>query len=85
MDYAKLINLNGIYIRQADDDRLTAESDGAAGGRTALALRHRGGRRIRALMPALKERAKTLVELAESAAFLVRPRPCRWSRRRRRC
>src|SRR3954453_14986028 len=25
MDYAKLLNLNGVYIRQADDDRLTRE------------------------------------------------------------
>ena len=25
MDYAKLVNLNGIYIRQADDDRLTKD------------------------------------------------------------
>ena len=25
MDYAKLTHLNGIYIRQADDDRLTRE------------------------------------------------------------
>ena len=25
MDYAKLTNLNGVYIRQADDDRLTRE------------------------------------------------------------
>jgi glutamyl-tRNA synthetase len=31
--------------------------------------------RIRALMPALQERAKTLVELADSAAFLARVVP----------
>ena len=32
-------------------------------------------RRIHALMPGLKERAKTLVELADAAAFLARPVP----------
>ena len=31
MDYAKLTHLNGVYIRQADDDRLTARGAGAAG------------------------------------------------------
>ena len=76
MDYAKLTNLNGIYIRQADDDRLTREvlrTAGAShrpGARCAVRLT-----RIRALMPALKERAKTLVELADAAAFLARPLP----------
>ncbi len=64
MDYAKLTNLNGIWLRQADDARLTAEvarmlsaSPGAAS-------------RILLLMPTLKERAKTVRELADSAAFL---------------
>jgi glutamyl-tRNA synthetase len=33
------------------------------------------GDRVRALMPALKERAKTLVELTNAAAFLVRTVP----------
>jgi glutamyl-tRNA synthetase len=34
-----------------------------------------GRRRLLAGMAGLKERAKTLLELAESAAFYVRPRP----------
>ena len=75
MDYAKLTNLNGIYIRQADDDRLTREVLERLAHRTDLALGARAAERIRALMPALKERAKTLVELADAAAFLARPLP----------
>jgi len=71
MDYAKLTNLNGIYIRKADDDRLTRD----VAHRLGLALDGVEATRIRALMPALKERAKTLVELAESAAFLAHPVP----------
>ena len=71
MDYAKLTNLNGIYIRKADDDRLTRD----VAHRLGLALDGIEATRIRALMPALKERAKTLVELAESAAFLAHPVP----------
>ena len=70
MDYAKLTHLNGVYIRAADDDRLTAEvmarlGDVAPGTEA----------RVRALMPGLKERARTLVELADNAAFLARARP----------
>jgi len=71
MDYAKLTNLNGIYIRKADDDRLTRD----VAHRLGLALDGVEATRIRALMPALKERAKTLVELADSAAFLAHPLP----------
>jgi glutamyl-tRNA synthetase len=75
MDYAKLTNLNGHYIRHADDDRLTREVLERLAHRTDLALGSRAADRIRALMPALKERAKTLVELADGAAFLARPLP----------
>ncbi|HEX3347027.1 MAG TPA: glutamate--tRNA ligase [Acetobacteraceae bacterium] len=72
MDYAKLLDLNGWYIRHTEDDRLVDEvlprlqavdADGA--------LRAR----LRALMPGLKERAKTLAELADAAAFLGRSVP----------
>ena len=71
MDYAKLTNLNGIYIRQADDDRLTTEVLERLAHRPDVALGSNVAGRIRALMPALKERAKTLAELADSAAFLA--------------
>jgi glutamyl-tRNA synthetase len=75
MDYAKLGNLNGIYIRHADDDRLTREVLERLAHRTDLALGAKAAERIRALMPALKQRARTLVELAGSAAFLARALP----------
>jgi glutamyl-tRNA synthetase len=75
MDYAKLTNLNGIYIRKADDDRLTREVLHRLGHRPDLSLGSIAAGRIRALMPQLKERAKTLVELADSAAFLARVVP----------
>ena len=75
MDYAKLMHLNGVYIRAADDDRLTREVLERLGARPDLALGGMAAARIRALMPGLKERAKTLVELAERAAFLARTVP----------
>jgi glutamyl-tRNA synthetase len=75
MDYAKLTNLNGIYIRQADNERLTADVLERLAQRGNLAVDSVAAGRILALMPALKERAKTLVELADSAAFLARAVP----------
>ena len=75
MDYAKLSHLNGIYIRQADDDRLTREVLERLAHRPDLALGSKAAERIRALVPALKQRARTLVELADAAAFLAHPTP----------
>ena len=73
MDYKKLDNLNGHWLRNADDDRLTGDvvarlnERGLAAGPVAA--------RIRMLMPGLKERAKTLVELTDNAAFLAKAVP----------
>jgi glutamyl-tRNA synthetase len=71
-DPVKLTNLNGHYLRQADDDRLAALTaprlEAALGGPLAPAHRER----LRRGMGGLKQRAKTLVELAESALFYAR-------------
>ncbi|HEY3694760.1 glutamate--tRNA ligase, partial [Phenylobacterium sp.] len=75
MDYAKLTHLNGIYIRKADDDRLARDVLNRLAHRPDLSLGSIAAGRIRALLPHLKERAKTLVELADSAAFLARVVP----------
>ena len=75
MDYNKLLNLNGVYIRQADDDRLTKDVLERLSSRSDLSIGDDAAARIRTLMPALKERAKTLAELANSASFLVRSVP----------
>jgi glutamyl-tRNA synthetase len=75
MDYAKLAHLNGIYIRQADDERLANEVMRRLQGRPGLVLDETVRSRILKLMPGLKERAKTLVELADSAEFLARRLP----------
>jgi glutamyl-tRNA synthetase len=75
MDYAKLTNLNGVYIRQADDQRLTREVLERLAHRPDLSIGGHAADRIRGLMPALKERAKTIVELTDSAAFLAKVVP----------
>jgi glutamyl-tRNA synthetase len=75
MDYAKLTHLNGVWLRQADDERLTSDVLDRLTGKPGLTLDEITAARVRALMPGLKERAKTLVELADSAAFLARTPP----------
>ena len=75
MDYAKLTHLNGVWLRQADDGRLAAEVMRRLAGTAGVTLDGVAESRIVALMPGLKERAKTLVELAASAAFLCRQVP----------
>jgi len=75
MDYAKLTHLNGVWLRQADDDRLTRDVLARLAARPDLTLDQTVATRIRTLMPGLKDRAKTLVELADSAAFLARAVP----------
>jgi glutamyl-tRNA synthetase len=68
-DLKKLENLNGHYIRHADDARLAALVAGKMGvGDNKRPL-------LAAAMPSLKPRAKSLNELAEGAAFLFAARP----------
>ena len=75
MDYAKLTHLNGVWMRHADDARLTRDVMRRLEGKPGVILDETTAMRVEALMPGLKERAKTLVELADSAAFLARRVP----------
>ena len=79
-DFAKLQNLNGHYIRSMDDaellrrlEAILPEIEGS--GEFAARLDGVLADRLLTILPALKERAKTLVELFHSAAFLVAERP----------
>ena len=68
MDYAKLTHLNGVYLRQADDALLAHEVLERL-ARRGVSFGAEGAERVRRLVPDLKERAKTLEELAGAAAF----------------
>ena len=70
MDYAKLTHLNGVWLRRAEDARLVHEVLERLARRGVL-FGPAGAERVRLLMPELKERARTLEELAGSAAFAV--------------
>ncbi len=79
-DFAKLENLNGHYMRASTDDGLFAvfleTLPHLPGGEAFLEkLTDERKQQLRAAMPGLKERAKTLVELLDSAGFLVATRP----------
>jgi glutamyl-tRNA synthetase len=75
MDYAKLTHLNGVWLRGADDARLTAEVVARLRSEYGLAPSTQAEARILTLMPGLKERAKTLLDLTASSAFLARTVP----------
>src|SRR5262245_59601777 len=70
-DFAKLDNLNGHYIRQADDAVLAKEVAARLGvaGNAAIEQRLTVG------MPGLEARAQTLKELADNARFYTLNRP----------
>jgi len=79
-DFAKLENLNGHYIRQTADADLVAEIErvlpyAPAGAELASKLDPALREKLIAAMPGLKERAKTLIELIESARYLYADRP----------
>jgi glutamyl-tRNA synthetase len=70
-DLKKLDNLNGHYIREMDDAALTLELVAFAERlRPELTLDAPMRARLKAAMPLLKTRAKTLVELVDKAEFL---------------
>jgi glutamyl-tRNA synthetase len=81
-DFAKLENLNGHYMRRTSDEDLVdaleavlAELGPPRGLGPTLGPDLR--RKFLGAMPGLKERAKTLVELLDSAYFLYANRPLR--------
>jgi glutamyl-tRNA synthetase len=75
MDYTKLTHLNGVWLRGADDARLTTEVLARLQSEYGLAPSAQAKTRILALMPGLKERAKTYADLTAASAFLARSVP----------
>ncbi|SON54951.1 Glutamate-tRNA ligase [Hartmannibacter diazotrophicus] len=79
-DFAKLENLNGVYMRQTPDGELLAQIERMLpeieGGPDLLArLDPEMKFKLLQAMAGLKERAKTLVELVDGANFLFAQRP----------
>jgi glutamyl-tRNA synthetase len=79
-DFVKLENMNGHYIRAANDEDLLAALEQVLpylpeGNALLSKLDSSMWEKLRAAMPGLKERAKTFVELLDGAKFLFSERP----------
>jgi glutamyl-tRNA synthetase len=70
-DLKKLENLNGHYLREADDARLAA----LVAAKLSYKIDENALELLRRAMPVLKVRAKSINEIAEGASFLFRTRP----------
>jgi glutamyl-tRNA synthetase len=71
MDFKRLDNLNGHYIRETANEALVAEIVSYLSRETPpRVLGTEALQRLKLAMPDLKERAKTLVELIENSEFL---------------
>ncbi len=69
-DFKKLENLNGHYLRQADDARLASLCAGHLAAILERPVEAEDEDILLRAMPVLKPRAKTLIELTENAMFL---------------
>ncbi|MEA2836709.1 MAG: glutamyl-tRNA synthetase [Bradyrhizobium sp.] len=79
-DFAKLENLNGHYIRHADDQSLVSMFEDVLsyvpdGAELKAKLNDATRAQLLRAMPDLKQRAKTLIELIDSASFIFADRP----------
>ncbi|WP_431858796.1 glutamate--tRNA ligase [Azospirillum sp.] len=74
-DFAKLESLNAHYLRQADDARLVGLIAPRLEADLGVALTDAHRAVLTRAMNGLKQRARTLVDLAQSAKFYVTPRP----------
>ncbi|BCW89429.1 Glutamate--tRNA ligase [Alphaproteobacteria bacterium SO-S41] len=75
VDFKKLNNLNGHYMRAADDGELAVAAQQLIGrmGRPPLTATQEA--QLLKAMPSLKDRAKTLVELIDNMSFIFVERP----------
>jgi glutamyl-tRNA synthetase len=79
-DFAKLENLNGHYIRHADDQSLVTMFENVLdyipnGSELKAKLNDTTRAQLLRAMPSLKERAKTLIELIDGSYFIFADRP----------
>ena len=79
-DFAKLENLNGHYLRETPDAEILSRLKALVpelpnGDELGRRIGKDGWRKLERALPGLKERAKTLVELLDNAAYLFDERP----------
>ena len=75
VDFKKLNNLNGHYMRASDDAYLVREAEGLMQRQGKPAMTPDQRTQLIRAMPGLKDRAKTLVELVDNASYIFGVRP----------
>jgi glutamyl-tRNA synthetase len=75
VDFKKLDNLNGHYMRGAEPGLIAGEALRLMARKGSAPLSPQARAQFEMAIPSLKERAKTLNELIEGAAFLFAVRP----------
>lgn len=75
LDFAKMENLNGHYIRETDNAKLTELLIPFIESQVGHSVDEMGKARVQKGMNGLKQRAKTLIELADMAKLYVTQRP----------
>ncbi|AXC51158.1 glutamate--tRNA ligase [Paracoccus suum] len=75
LDFKKLEHVSGWHIGQMDDTALMAEIDSFLAATSAAPLTPIARERLVAILPALKEKARTLPQLLDQAAFALAERP----------
>jgi glutamyl-tRNA synthetase len=74
-DFVKLTNLNGHYIREASNTALVEYVIPFIEKKTQTPITAEGRDFLKRGMDGLKQRAKTLVELADNSLFYIAPQP----------
>ncbi len=74
LDWAKINHINNHYIREADDERLRKLVREVL-NRDGVPLPEDADDRLLAVIPLVKDGAKTIVELAELSRFVLKARP----------
>ncbi|HKD58462.1 MAG TPA: glutamate--tRNA ligase, partial [Hyphomicrobiaceae bacterium] len=80
LDFAKLADVNGHYIRQASEDELIRRLKDVLpelehGPQIAARIEEVGWAKLAKALPTLKGRAKTLKELVDGAGYVIAARP----------
>lgn len=75
MDFAKLAHVNAHYMRECDDDRLISLTLPFIVQKLGRPVDNVGLQRLKAGLRDLKERAQTMIELADVSMLYVRHRP----------
>ncbi|WP_375284189.1 glutamate--tRNA ligase [Marinicauda pacifica] len=75
LDFDKMASVNAFHMKRADDARLTDLFWDAIAGREDLRTDDTARAWVFKAMGTIKDRAKTLAEIEDQTAFLLRPRP----------